>query len=38
MKLLKHLSLVAIFLVAGMGYSQEEEAERVHGHYNNNSF
>ena len=38
MKLLKHFSLVAIFLVAGMGYSQEEEAERVPGHYNNNSF
>ena len=38
MKLIKHLILTAIFLVAGMGFSQEEEEVRDPGHYNNNSF
>ncbi len=38
MKLLKHFFLTAIFLVAGMGFSQEEEEARDPGHYNNNSF
>ncbi len=38
MKLLKHFFLAAIFLVAGTGFSQEEEEARDPGHYNNNSF
>jgi len=38
MKLLKQFSLAVIFLVTGMGFSQEEEEARDPGHYNNNSF
>ena len=40
MKLLKLLSLVAIFLAAGVGHSQDqkEKTEREKGHYNSNAF
>ena len=42
MKLVKYLSLVALFLVAGMAYAQDGDAEkeeaRKPGHYNNNRF
>ncbi|MCF6307037.1 MAG: M1 family metallopeptidase [Flavobacteriaceae bacterium] len=40
MKLLKLLSFVAMFLAAGVGYSQdkEENSERESGHYNTNAF
>ena len=40
MRLVKYLSLVALFLVAGMSYAQEdtEKEERKPGHYNDNRF
>ena len=38
MKLFKLLTLVVLFLVTGLGHSQEKEEERVPGHYNNNPF
>ncbi|WP_114492940.1 M1 family metallopeptidase [Candidatus Ulvibacter alkanivorans] len=39
MKVVKYLSLVALFLAAGMTYAQEEETtERKPGHTNNNRF
>lgn len=41
MKLVKYLSLVALFLMAGMAYAQENDGEkeaRKPGHYNNNRF
>jgi len=40
MKILKLLSFVAIFLAAGLGYSQdaEEKNDREPGHYNTNAF
>lgn len=38
MKLVKHLSLIAVFLIAGMTFAQEEDEKREPGHYNNNSF
>ncbi len=41
MRLVKYLSLVVLFLAAGMSYAQEDtekEEERKPGHYNNNRF
>ncbi|MDX1463185.1 MAG: M1 family peptidase, partial [Marinirhabdus sp.] len=41
MKLVKYLSLIAVFLFTGMSFAQEADAEkeaRKPGHYNNNRF
>ncbi|MCH9659535.1 MAG: M1 family metallopeptidase [Bacteroidetes bacterium] len=40
MKLIKYVSLVALFLMAGVTFAQEEadQEERKPGHYNNNRF